>query len=53
MSYERLRVASCTYYANCELRVKRRLRVGNPKVRVETEIASCLFSFEKRPFFAK
>ena len=51
-----LRVTSCTYCASyelhllCELRVKSKLRVGNSKMRVETKIASCLFSFEKRPF---
>ena len=43
-------VASCPYNASCELRVERKLRVGNSKLRVETKIASCLFSFEKGLF---
>ena len=41
-----LRVASCTYYA----RVERKVRVGNSKVRLETKSLSCLFSFVERPF---
>ena len=51
-----MQVASCIYFASyelhllSELRVECKLRVGNTKVRVETKIASCLFSFERRPF---
>ena len=45
-----MRVASCTYYASCELGVERTVPVGNSKVRVETKSASCLFSFVERPF---
>ena len=45
-----LRAASSTYYANCELRVKRKVRVGKSKVRVETKSASCQFSFVARPY---
>ena len=42
--------ANCELHSLCELRVERKLRVGNSKVRVETKIASCLFSFEKKAF---
>ena len=45
-----VRVTSCELHFLCELRVERKVRVGNSKVRVETESASCLFSFVKRPF---
>ena len=34
-----------------ELRVERKFRVGNSKVRVETKLAGCLFSSENRGFF--
>ena len=47
-----LRVAICIYCARYELRVERKVRVGNSKVRVETKSASCLFSFVERSFLS-
>ena len=49
LTFCELRVTSCTYCASYELRVERKVRVGNSKVRVETKSASCLFSFVERP----
>ena len=45
-----VRVTSCELHFLCELRVERKVRVGNSKVQVETKSASCLFSFVERPF---
>ena len=44
-----VQVTSCELHSLCELRVERKVRVGNSKVRVETKSASCLFSFVERP----